>query len=48
VVFEGRADIPTTFFLFEEVDGKIVQSPIEVPAFTGSISVSARHQARHP
>jgi len=48
VVLDGRADIPTTLFAFEEDAGQIVQRPIEVPAFTGSISVPIQLRARHP
>lgn len=42
--FEGKADVPTMFFLFEEDAGRIIQRQIDSPAFTGKIVASFQSQ----
>jgi len=42
--FEGKADLPTIFFLFEEDARRILQGQIDSPAFTGKIVASFQSQ----
>jgi hypothetical protein len=43
-IFEGKADLPTIFFLFEEDAERISQCQIDSPVFTGKIVASFQNQ----